>query len=67
MLRDPGYEDARGVRRQDCLQEADGQVQPERQDGARDRHPPLPAAQTRCRLPQLLRGQPQHLHCAGAL
>lgn len=51
MLRDTGHEDARGVCRQDRLQEADGQVQPEGQDGAGDRHPPLAAAQACGRLP----------------
>lgn len=54
MLRNSGYSLKPSVCREDSLQEADGEVLPEGENGARDRNPPLASAQTCGWLPQLL-------------
>lgn len=54
MLRDPGHSHQSGMGREDSLQEAHGEVQPEGEDGSGDLHPPLAAAQACGGIPQLL-------------
>lgn len=51
MLRNSGYSLKPSVCREDSLQEADGEVQPEGENGAGDLNPPLTAAQTCSWLP----------------
>lgn len=54
MLRDPRHSYKPSVGREDSFQEIDGKVQSEGEDGSGDLHPPLSAAQTCGRFPQLL-------------
>lgn len=54
MLRDTRHTEQPDLCREDSLQETDGEVFPEGEDGAGDLYPPLAAAQARGRVPRLL-------------
>lgn len=65
MLRNTRQKDEPGVRRQDRLQKAHGEVEPTGQDVSRDIHTPISEPQTCRRLSQLLRRQRKYIYRAG--
>lgn len=67
MLRDTGHSQQPGLCGENSVKETDGEVKPEGKNGSGDINTPIAATQACSRVPQLLRGFPQHLYCTGAL